>query len=85
MIKKTCSTLIIEEGYIDQSIIPPIIDQQRGHTKIFQVYFRSRGALIDTIISKNFYDDQISILLPSPLATTCLDPMMSDLKQLTAR
>ena len=50
IIMKTCSTLIIEEGYIDQSISPPIIDQQRGQTKTFQDYFQPFGALIDTVV-----------------------------------
>ena len=50
MIRKTCLALTIEECYIDQSIILPIIDQQRGQTKIFQVYFRPCGALIDAVV-----------------------------------
>ena len=77
--------MTIEEGYTDQSIIPPIIEQQKGQMKIFQVYFRWRGTLLDTVVSKIFEDDELATLLPSPPTAISLDPTTSDPKQLATR
>ena len=44
--------LTIEEDYMNEYILPPIIEQQIGHSKIFMLYFRTCGALIDAIIVK---------------------------------
>ena len=70
--------MTIEECYTDESIIPPVIDQQRGQTKIFQIYFWTLDAIIDTIVSKIFNDDQMVSPLLSPSITTSSDKMTSD-------
>ena len=85
MIEKACSTLTIEKDHILQSIIPLIINQQRGQTKIFQVYFWSHCVLIDTVVSKIFEDNQITTPLPSSPTRTSLDPMTPDPKQLITK
>ena len=51
------SALTPKGDYMDEYILPPIIEQQIGQNKIFMLYFRTRGALIDAIIVKKFYDD----------------------------
>ena len=65
------SELTTEGDYMDGHILPPIIEQQIGQSKIFVLYFRTRGALIDAIIFKKIYDDEVatpapSLLIPSP-------------------
>ena len=67
-----CSELTTERDYMDEHILALIIEQQIGQSKIFMLYFRTRGALIDAIIVKIFDDDEaatppLSSLIPSPL------------------
>ena len=66
------SELTTEGDYMDEHILPPIIEQQIGQSKIFMLYFRTRRALIDAIFVKIFDDDEaatplLSSLIPSPL------------------
>ena len=64
--------LAIEQGYTDEYVLPPIIEEQIGKTKIFQVYFRPRGGLIDTTVSTIFDDDKAARPPASPLSATTL-------------
>ena len=66
LINKRCSILIIQEGYTDPNIIPPIIDQYKGTLKIFLIQFCPRGVFIDATIVKTFDDDEPPMLLPAP-------------------
>ena len=83
LVNKYCSILTIQDGYTDPNIIPPLLDQLKGMSKIFSIQFRSRGAFIDATVIKTFDDDESPILLhaspnespkhiPPPL--TSLDP-----------
>ena len=56
---------MIQEGYTDPTIIPPILSQLKG-TKIFIIQFRLRGAFIDAVIVRTFDDDVRPMLLPTP-------------------
>ncbi|GMN74734.1 hypothetical protein TIFTF001_053213 [Ficus carica] len=62
--------LTIQEGYTDPTIIPPILNQLEGISKIFVIQFRQRGAFIDAVIVKTFDDDVQSKLLPAPSTTS---------------
>ena len=84
-IRVACLTLTIEEGYIDEFRIHPIIEQLRGYTKIFQIYFRTRGTVINTIVAKIFEDDGAITPPPSPPPPTTLDPITPDPKRSAAR
>ena len=66
LVNKACSILTIQEGYTDPNIIPPLIDQLKGMSKIFLIQFRPRGAFIDTTVIKTFEDDESQMLLPAP-------------------
>ena len=59
LIKKSCSTLTIDEGFTDPFTIPPVINQLRGETKIFQIYFQRKGPQITTIVSKIFEETEL--------------------------
>jgi len=59
LIKKPCSTLTIDEGFTDPFTIPPVINQLRGETKIFQIYFQRKGPQITTIVSKIFEETEL--------------------------
>ena len=66
LVNKPCSILTIEEGYTDPNIIPPLLDQLKGMSKIFLIQFRPRGAFIDATVVKTFDDDESRMLLPPP-------------------
>ena len=66
LVNKPSSILTIQEGYTDLNIIPPLIDQLKGMSKIFLIQFRPRGAFIDTTVIKTFDDDESQMSLPSP-------------------
>jgi len=68
LIKKPCSALTIDEGFTDPFTISPIIDQLRGQTKIFQIYFQRRGPQITAIVSKIFEDTEL-ITAPPQIST----------------
>ena len=63
---------------MDEYILPPIIEQQIGQSKIFMLYFRTRGALIDAIIVKIFDDDEVATPPPSPLPALPPVPLILD-------
>ena len=73
--------LAIEQGYTDEYILPLIIKQQIDQTKIFQLYFRTRGTLINTIVAQIFDDDEAKTP-PPPIA---LDPITLDPKMVGSR
>ena len=64
--------LAIEQGYTDEYVLPPIIEEQIDKTKIFQVYFRPRGGLIDTTVSTIFDNDEATAPPTSPLSATLI-------------
>ena len=66
LINKPCSVLTIQEGYTDPTIIPPILNQLKGMSKIFVIQFRPRGAFIDAVIIKIFDDNIQPLSLPAP-------------------
>ena len=68
LIKKPCSTLTIDEGFTDPFTIPPIINQLRNETKIFQIYFQRRGSQITAIVSKIFEETEL-ITVPPQIST----------------
>ena len=72
------SEVTIEGDYMDEYTLLPIIEQQIGQSKIFMLYFRIRGALIDAIIAKIFDDDEAATPLPSPLPALSPVPLISD-------
>ncbi|GMN67179.1 hypothetical protein TIFTF001_036243 [Ficus carica] len=61
---------MIQEGYTDPTIIPPILNQLKGISKIFVIQFRLRGAFIDAVIVRTFDDDVQPMLLPAPIMTS---------------
>ena len=72
--------LAIEQGYTDEYILPLIIKQQIDQTKIFQLYFRTRGTLINAIVAQIFYDDEAATPPSSPPPPIALDPTTPDPK-----
>ncbi|GMN27604.1 hypothetical protein TIFTF001_041055 [Ficus carica] len=66
LINKPCSILTIQEGYTDPAVIPPILNQLKGMSKIFVIQFRPRGAFIDAVVIKSFDDDVQPLSLPAP-------------------
>lgn len=66
LVNKACSILTIQEGYTDPNIIPPLLDQLKGMSKIFLIQFRPRGAFIDATVVKTFDDDESRMSLPPP-------------------
>ncbi|XP_024019919.1 uncharacterized protein LOC112091184 [Morus notabilis] len=68
LINKVCSTLTYDEGYTDRYMIPPILEEIRGISKIFVIQFQTRGAFIDKVILKTFNDEQPQLYL-SPITT----------------
>ena len=66
LINKHCSILTIQEGYTDSTVIPPILNQLKGMSKIFIIQFRLRDAFIDAVIVKTFDDDMQPTLLAAP-------------------
>ena len=46
--------LTIQDRYTDLNIIPPLLDQVEGMSKIFLIQFRPRGAFIDETVVKTF-------------------------------
>ena len=85
LLRVSCSTLAIDQGYTDEYRLPPIIEEQRGWTKNFQIYFRTRGVVIDTIVAQIFYDDKAATPPPSPPTPIILDPITSDPKMAGTR
>ena len=75
-----CSELTIEGNYMDEYVLPPIIEQQIGQNKIFMLYFKTRGALIDSIVVKFFDDDEAATSSPSLLVPPELDLVSSSLR-----
>jgi len=71
LIKKSCSTLTIDEGFTDPFTIPPVINQLRGETKIFQIYFQRKGPQIATIVSKIF-DETEFITAPPQISAPAI-------------
>ena len=67
--------LAIEQDYTDEFMLPPIIKEQIGQTNILQLYFCTRGALIDAIVSQIFDDDEAAT---PPLSPTTLNPNTPD-------
>ena len=66
LLRVSCAILIIDQDYHDEYTLPPVIEAFRGQTKIFQIFFRTRGALIDTIVGQIFEDDDATTPPPSP-------------------
>ena len=85
LVKKPCSTLTIDEGFTDASIIPPTIEQLKGQTKIFQIYFKVRGSTTNFVASKVFDDQLPEILSLSPPSAPTLNPKTPMPKQLISR
>ena len=54
-------------------------------TKVFQIFFRTRDALIDTIVAQIFEDDEAATPPPSPPPLIKLDPITSDPKRVVTR
>ncbi|GMN48561.1 hypothetical protein TIFTF001_017721 [Ficus carica] len=73
LINKPCSILTIQEGYTDPTVIPPILNQLKGISKIFVIQFRLRGAFIDAVVVKTFDDDMQQMLLPTPTTTSIVE------------
>ena len=69
LINKPCSVLTIQEGYTKATVIPPILNQLKGISKIFVIQFRPKGAFIDAVIVKTFDDDIQPMSLPAPTTT----------------
>ena len=65
---------------MDEYTLPPIIEQQKHQSKIFMLYFITRGALIDAIIAKFFDDDENATSPPSALVPPELDSVSCSLK-----
>ena len=85
LIKKPCSTLTIDEGFTDPLVIPPIIEQLKGQTKIFQIYFKTRGTTMTTIVSKVFDEQPLEVPALLPPIIKSLDPKTPTPTQITAR
>ena len=85
LLRVSCSTLTIEQGYDDEYTLPLIIEQLRGRTKKFQIFFRTHGVLIDTIVAQSFDDDEAPTPPPSAPSSTTLDPVTSDPKMAGTR
>ncbi|GMN60489.1 hypothetical protein TIFTF001_029572 [Ficus carica] len=66
LINKPCSILTIQEGYTDLTVIPSVLNQLKGISKIFVIQFRPRRAFIDAVIVKTFDDDVQPLSLPAP-------------------
>ncbi|XVE84963.1 hypothetical protein DITRI_Ditri17bG0054000 [Diplodiscus trichospermus] len=63
LIKKSRWTLTMEDRHTDQQTLPPIIDELKGLTRIFQLYFGPKGITTkkpDFVVSKFFYNDSHS-------------------------
>ena len=85
LIKKPCSTLTIDERFTDPSVIPPIIEQLKGQSKIFQIYFKIRVATLNAIVSKVFdYQPLEMLALPSSTVIS-MNPKTPAPKQVTVR
>ena len=81
LLRVSYSTLTIEQGYDDEYTLPLIIEELRGQTKIFQIFFRTRGGLIDTIVAQIFDDNEAATPPPSRrLDPITPDPMRADTK-----
>ena len=80
LLRLSCSTLTIEQGYDDEYTLPPIIEELRGRTKIFQIFFRTRATVIDAIVSHIFNDDNATTPPPSRPPSITLDPITPDPK-----
>lgn len=61
--------LTLDEGYTDQTVIPPAIERLKGQRKIFQVYLKAYGASTSIIVSKIF-EDQLLDTIELPVSTT---------------
>ena len=85
LIKRVCSTLTIDEGFTDPSVIPPIIEQLRGQTKVFQIYFKTRETTLNAIVSKIFYEQVLETPALPPPTTKSLDPITPIPKQVVMR
>ena len=77
LINKPCSILTIQEGYNDPTVIPPILNQLKGMSKIFVLQFRPRGAFIDAVIIKSFDDDVQPLSLPAPTTVPSTETISS--------
>ena len=75
LLRVSCSTLTSNQGHDNESALPPIIEELRRQTKIFQIFFRTRGSLIDTIVAQIFEDNETTTPLPSPPPSWRLDPI----------
>ena len=75
LLRVSSSTLTIEQSYDNEYKLPPIIEELRGQTKNFQIFFRTCGALVDTIVVQIFDDDEAATPLPSPSPSRRLDPI----------
>ena len=51
LLRVSCATLTIEQGHDDEYTLSPIIEEPIGQSKIFEIFFRIRGGLIDTIVA----------------------------------
>ena len=78
LIRVSCAILTIDQDYHDKYTLPLVIEALRGQTKIFQIFFRTRGALIDTIVAQIFEDDDAATPPPSPSPPRRLDPITLD-------
>ena len=54
LVRISYATLTIDQGHDDEYTLPPVIEELKGQTKIFQIFFRTRGAIIDTIVAQIF-------------------------------
>ena len=62
---------------MDEYTLPPVIEHQKGQRKVFQLYFKTQGALIDAIISKKIDDDEVASPPPSPSIPSRPKPIVS--------
>ena len=77
--------MTIDEGYTNENVVPPMVDRLIGQSKNFQLYFQTRDALIDTIVSKLFENAETLTPRHCPPVRTSLSPIKPDPKRLSAR
>ena len=85
LIKNPCSTLTMDEGFTEPSVILPIIEKLKGQSKIFQIYFKTRRAMLNAIVSKVFDDQPLEILAIPTSTVKSLEPKTQAPKQVTVR
>ena len=78
LVRVSYAIFTIDQDYHNEYTLPPVIEALRGQTKIFQIFFRTRGALINTIVAQIFEDDDVATPPPSPSPPRRLDQITPD-------